>query len=245
MSMTTDAFERIRDAIVTGGLEFGEHLSETQIAQALGMSKAPVRAAFIELRDNGLVSVVPQSGTYVFSPTAEDVRTMSEFRALLEDRALREAYRLRRSVMLSRLDDAIATMRRAIDAKNWDSYREGDSAFHLAFLEESGNRYLLRAYLLTSTALEALRVRLRGGAGNFRERSFREHCQMAAQLKEGKVDEAAALLRNHILIINEWVDTLPLNSSKGSRKDKGDDRDYAAVFDKPHRHRRQVVASGS
>ena len=30
------------------------------------MSKAPVRAAFIELRDKGLVNIVPQSGTYVF-----------------------------------------------------------------------------------------------------------------------------------------------------------------------------------
>ena len=91
MSMTTEAFERIRDAIVSGGLEFGEPLSETQIAKAMGMSKAPVRAAFIELRDKGLVTVVPQSGTYVFSPTADDVRTMSHFRALLEDEALRES----------------------------------------------------------------------------------------------------------------------------------------------------------
>jgi DNA-binding GntR family transcriptional regulator len=51
MSLTTDAFERVRDAIVSGGLDLGEPLSETQIAKALSMSKAPVRAAFIELRD--------------------------------------------------------------------------------------------------------------------------------------------------------------------------------------------------
>src|SRR5437868_2432631 len=112
MSMTSDAFDRIRDAIVSGGLEFGEPLSETQIAKALGMSKAPVRAAFIELRDKGLVTVVPQSGTYVFSPTADDVRTMSEFRAVLENQALREAIKLRRAAVLTRLDDAIADMRK-------------------------------------------------------------------------------------------------------------------------------------
>ena len=129
MSMTSEAFDRIRDAIVSGGLEFGEPLSETQIARALGMSKAPVRAAFIELRDKGLVTVVPQSGTYVFSPTADDVKTMSEFRALLENQALREAYRLRRETVLARLDDAIADMRKVIGAKNWDGYRKADSAF--------------------------------------------------------------------------------------------------------------------
>ena len=69
VSLTREAFERIREAIVSGALEFGEPLSETQIAKALGMSKAPVRAAFMELRDKGLVNIVPQSGTYVFSPT--------------------------------------------------------------------------------------------------------------------------------------------------------------------------------
>src|SRR5882724_2963792 len=122
MSMTTEAFERIRDAIVSGGLEFGEPLSETQIAKALGMSKAPVRAAFIELKDKGLVTIVPQSGTYVFSPTAEDVRTLSHFRALLENEALREAMKHRADVLLVRLDDAIARMKRALAAKNYEAY---------------------------------------------------------------------------------------------------------------------------
>ena len=233
MSMTIDAYERIRDAIVSGALEFGEPLSEVQIAQALGMSKAPVRAAFIELRDKGLVTIVPQSGTYVFSPTTEDVRTMSEFRALLEERALNDAHRRRKQVAQQRADDAIAAMRRAIGLEDWDSYRRADSAFHMSFIEESGNRYLVKAYQLTAPGLEALRVRLQGGTGGFRKRSFDEHCEIADRFREDRTEEAVAILKQHILIINEWVDTLPLEGSKSSRKDKADDRDYAAVFAKP------------
>ena len=230
MSMTTEAFERIRDAIVSGGFEFGEPLSETQIAKAMGMSKAPVRAAFIELRDKGLVTVVPQSGTYVFSPTADDVRTMSHFRALLEDEALRESVVRRAPAVQSRIREAIEAMRKAIAAQDWDAYRRHDSAFHLAFLEESGNRYIEKAYLLTSTALEALRVRLQRGEGNFRVRSFNEHITIADHLKHGELEEAAKLLRYHILIINEWVDTLPLAGSRTARRDKPDDRNYEAVL---------------
>jgi DNA-binding GntR family transcriptional regulator len=230
MSMTREAFDRIRDAIVSGGLELGEHLSESAIAKALGMSKAPVRAAFIELRDKGLVSVVPQSGTYVFTPTSEDVRTMSEFRAVLENQALREAFRLRREVMFERLDAAVATMRDAIAVSDWDGYRTADNAYHLAFLEECGNPYLLRAHDLTSSTLEALRVRLQGGAGNFRERSFREHLEMVALLQAGKIDEAAAVLRDHILIINQWMVGRRFSADRGTRKLKGEDRDYASIF---------------
>ncbi|BCP52403.1 transcriptional regulator [Kaistia sp. 32K] len=228
--MTTEAFERIRDAIVSGGLEFGEPLSETQIANALGMSKAPVRAAFIALRDKGLVVVVPQSGTYVFSPTAEDVLTMSRFRALLEDEALRESMRRNPGRVLARLETAIAAMARALKRSDWDGYRRHDSAFHAAFLEECDNRYIERAYLLTSTALEALRVRLQGGEGGYRVRSFREHEAIAAHLAAGDIDAAAELLRDHILVINDWVRSHPLPGDRISRKDKPEDRDYAAMF---------------
>ncbi len=155
---------------------------------------------------------------------------MSHFRALLEDEALRESVRRNPDAVQTRLRDAIEAMRKALAAEDWTTYRRHDSAFHLAFLEESGNRFILRAHLLTSTALEALRVRLQRGEGGFRVRSFKEHVSIADDLKAGRLDAAARLLREHILIINEWVDTLPLAGDRISRKDKPDDRDYAAVF---------------
>lgn len=230
MSMTSQAFDRIRDAIVSGRLEFGEHLSETQIAQALGMSKAPVRAAFSALKDRGLVNIVPQAGTYVFLPGAADVKAMSEFRALMENEAMHQAYASRRAAVFERLNAAIEAMDRAFASSNWDAYRQADSAFHLSFIEECGNSYLLKAYHLTSVALEALRVRLQHGAGNFREQSYREHRKIEEFLKNGQLEAAAKLLRSHILVINESLHTLPLSSNKGSRKLKAGERNYAEVF---------------
>lgn len=230
MSMTTDAYVRIRDAIVTGKLEFGEHLSETQIAKALGMSKAPVRAAFIALKDIGLVNIVPQAGTYVFLPRPDGVREMSEFRALLEDRAIRLAYERRPDVVFVRLNNAIDAMSKALEDSDWESYRQADSDFHMAFIEECGNQYLLKAYHLTSVALEALRVRLHYGTGNFREQSYREHREIEGLLRDEKIDEAAALLGIHILIINDSLDTLPPSSNKGSRKLKAGENDYSQIF---------------
>jgi DNA-binding GntR family transcriptional regulator len=225
MSLTSEAFEKVRNAIVSGALDFGEHLSETQIANALGMSKAPVRAAFIELKDKGLVTIVPQSGTYVFSPTAEDIRTLSHFRALLENEAIREAAKLRSDQLLARLGSATAQMKVALSSNNWDAYRTADSAYHFSILEECGNRYLLKAYHLSAAALEALRVRLQKG-GNFREQSYGEHIEIARFLKLGRIDDACSLLRSHILVINDSLDMLMLAQNKTPRGA----RNYDDVF---------------
>jgi DNA-binding GntR family transcriptional regulator len=209
MSLTRKAYERIRNAIVYGDLEFGEQLSETQIAKTLGMSKAPVRAAFIELKDKGLVNIVPQSGTYVFSPTAEDVRALSQLRALLEHEALFEAMKRNPDQLLRRMEECLAQMKRALSKKDYEAYGLADNAYHLAIIEESGNRYLKGAYLLGSAALEALRVRLQKG-GNFRDRSYGEHSDMIKFLRAGKIEKAAEMMRTHILIINDSLDILPL-----------------------------------
>jgi len=130
--------------------------------------------------------------------------------------------------MLAKLDEATQRMESAIAIRDWDVYRKADSAFHLAFLEESDNRYLLNAYHLGAAALEALRVRLQRGQNNFRERSFNEHLEIVALLRAGEVDDACALLRTHILIINDSLHTFPLNPHKGSRKDHP--RNYADIF---------------
>jgi len=58
---------------------------------------------------------------------------------------------------------AVATMGRAVKEGRWGDYRKADTAFHMVFMTESGNRYLPKAYNYTATVLEALRVRLQRG----------------------------------------------------------------------------------
>ncbi len=84
------------------------------------------------------MNTVPQSGTYVFSPTAEDVRGLSHLRAVLENEALHEAMKHRPAHLLQRLDTAVATMKQAIAARDWPAYGSADNDYHRAIIEESG-----------------------------------------------------------------------------------------------------------
>jgi DNA-binding GntR family transcriptional regulator len=230
VSLTQEACERLRDAIVSGKFDFGERLSEEQIARALGMSKAPVRAAFTDLRDMGLVSIVPQAGTYVFTPTPEEVKEMSGFRAMLEREALGNALALNPDGLVQGLSAAIIQMQHAIEAQDFRLYSRADSAYHRVILQHAGNRYLEKAYDLTATALEALRAHLQSGEGDFWQRSFAEHTQMRDLMEKGHFDDAQALLEEHILVINRSISLPSANINQRTRSRRRSDEEYASLL---------------
>src|SRR3954471_10676901 len=58
-------YANLRDAIVRAELAPGRQLSENELAASLGVSRTPVREALQRLRDDRLVEIVPQLGTFV------------------------------------------------------------------------------------------------------------------------------------------------------------------------------------
>lgn len=72
-SLVTIVEERLRNAIIDAEMGFGESLSEEALSEALGVSRTPVREALARLQLQGLVTIVPKKGTFVFAPTEEDV----------------------------------------------------------------------------------------------------------------------------------------------------------------------------
>jgi DNA-binding GntR family transcriptional regulator len=67
------AVDVVRDAIVAGALPPGAKIDQDGVAEALGISKAPVREALIELAQKGFVLAVPRRGAFVAGVTVEDV----------------------------------------------------------------------------------------------------------------------------------------------------------------------------
>ena len=87
-----------------GRLALGEALSELKLAAALNVSRTPVRDALTALQLQGLIDVRPQSGSFVFMPSEEDVAELAEFRRVMELTALRFCFARRR-------DEALRQMR--------------------------------------------------------------------------------------------------------------------------------------
>ncbi len=86
-----EAYDRIRHAIVDGSLPPGAPLRDADLADQLGLSRAPIRQALLRLADDGLVDSKPQSYTRVSEVMSPDVLDAREVVRLLHEFAVRQA----------------------------------------------------------------------------------------------------------------------------------------------------------
>src|SRR5918998_472743 len=129
------ALTLLREAIVTGDLAPGEVIKDADLAERLGLSVAPVRAALARLADEGLVEAKPQSHTRVTPLVVDQVRDAAVVVRSMHELAAREA--------VGRLDEAdVEAMRRAnadfaaaVDAGDLDAALEADDRLHGLLLE--------------------------------------------------------------------------------------------------------------
>jgi DNA-binding GntR family transcriptional regulator len=190
--------ERLRQDIVTGVFALGEKISETQLAEAYGVTKAPVRAAYLRLQAEGLVEVRPQSGTYVFAPSQADLRALCELRIALELEAVRLAMARQPEAMVTAFQSLCQRMQDALAKGQQDRYQRLDSSFHLTFFDLADSPYLKETYeARTASAFAALRHRFALDASHNRA-SIEEHLAITACIASGDLAGLHALLRAHI-----------------------------------------------
>jgi DNA-binding GntR family transcriptional regulator len=196
-SLTALAVERLREAIVSGDLGLGKQLSEAELARRLGISKTPVREALQQLRAEGLVRVVPQTGTFVFTMSALEVRQLCELRLTLERAALGFALERDRAGLAGALGDVVAGMREALRAGDVRRYLGLDTAYHAAFFAHCGNPMLRDAYDRLAGRIAALRTHL-AQKPSHTERSMDEHVRMLEAARAGDAPALFALLDRHV-----------------------------------------------
>src|ERR1017187_2389985 len=88
---TLVVLDAIKHAILTGELQPGQGLVETELAQTLGVSKTPVREALKTLAGSGLVTMSPYKGAMVRSVDDDLAQSVYDMRLLLEPEALRRS----------------------------------------------------------------------------------------------------------------------------------------------------------
>jgi DNA-binding GntR family transcriptional regulator len=134
-------YDSLRGLIVRGQLPPGARIPEIEIAERLGVSRTPVRAALQRLEQEGYVVASPtqQARMTVSSLTKEDARELLQIVAELEGIAAREAASLDASArerVAKDLASLNANFRRASATKDPSgALYDLDEKFHLRYVE--------------------------------------------------------------------------------------------------------------
>lgn len=200
-SLSARIAERIRDAIVDARFSFGEALSEENLAEAFEVSRTPIREALSLLELEGLVSIVPKSGTYIFTPTPEDIAELCDCRAGLELMALDLALHRDPAGLRDALAAILPEMEAAAAAQDMRRYGRCDRRYHLAIVERAGNRYLERGYALILGRVSALRTQLAVHDSLEPDASLADHRAFVDLIDRGARSELHERLSDHILRI--------------------------------------------
>ncbi|MBL7492374.1 GntR family transcriptional regulator [Frankia sp. AgB1.9] len=110
-NLKDEAARFIRDAIVSGALPPHSKIDQDQVADTLGISRAPVREALIELAQKGFVDAIPRRGAFVAAVTVEDIEDHYEVVALVSAMTAKRAVKRLTPAQideLRRLDQEIA-----------------------------------------------------------------------------------------------------------------------------------------
>ncbi|HRY26463.1 MAG: GntR family transcriptional regulator [Geminicoccaceae bacterium] len=195
-SLSAMVVNQLRELIIEGQIDLGEQLSENVLAERLGVSRTPVREAFMKLAAERLVEVRPQRGTFVFTCTADEVREICELRAILESGALRLGAARDRAGLVTALARAADAAEPAL-LQSAQAYQPHDSAFHDTLMAFAGNAHLVEAYQRIAGRVRTLRWRYTRTLDEVAE-SQANHREVIRHIAAGDDEAAEAALRDHV-----------------------------------------------
>ena len=137
--LTDQAYEMIKEALLSLKLKPGERLVESMLAKELGISATPVRAALDRLKQEGLVEAVPFKNSYVANINEHEIEMIFELRELLEVPAIIRSAAMFSLIDLKKCDVLLQEMIEAFKSGDIESFAKPSQEFHYFFIEKFGN----------------------------------------------------------------------------------------------------------
>jgi DNA-binding GntR family transcriptional regulator len=195
------ALDYVKSQVLTGAFPGGELISEGEVAAALGMSRTPVREAFLRLEAEGLLRLYPQRGALVVPVSSEEASAVIEARLIFEEFAVGKVIGRGpavRAAVFERLSGELGRQADAAAKPDWQEFLEADRAFHQITLDESGNRILADFY----SSLRDRQMRMTGESvirdGLRMTTIMDEHRSIAEALRDGDVQQARQAVQSHL-----------------------------------------------
>ena len=231
----------LSQAILDGDLAPGTRLREETLASVYGVSRTPIREALILLGSSGLIGLAPNRGATVLRLTVDDIAEIYHLRGLLESEAVSLATQRATPELIGLLDRSCDRLAELHGAAAGEQLR-ADMHFHYGIAEASGSPRLYALIRQVSAIPEGYRSSIPYSSQDLTE-AERQHRAIAGALRNGRCQEAAALMRSHVgwagrLAVRSLGDRLGAGLARPDQPGRSERPDQQVRPDQPERSER-------
>jgi DNA-binding GntR family transcriptional regulator len=199
MTATDRAYAFTKGRVLDSTFAGGELITEGEVADALGLSRTPVREAFLRLAGEGLLRLYPKRGALVVPVSVAEVEAVMETRMLVERFALDKVLAAGPAQAIAdTLDAAIAEQEMRAAEGDADGFVAVDREFHTTFVTAAANPIITGLYdslrdrqrrmIITSLLVDTKRI----------ESILVEHRALAEAIRAGELERAQSVLEAHL-----------------------------------------------
>jgi DNA-binding GntR family transcriptional regulator len=197
MNASERAYSFAKERILDGRYAGGDLISEGDIASGVGLSRTPVREAFLRLESEGLLRLYPKRGALVVPVSVAEVESVMETRLLVERFAVEKV--IRQGVDLSgALEAAIDQQEAMAGAGNERAFVEADREFHRLVVAAAGNEILLSLHDSLRSRQSRMGLAALARDEDRTRQILQEHRALAAAVSARDEEQARAVVAGHL-----------------------------------------------
>ncbi len=144
----------LRRAIISGEIEGGTQITESNLASHFQVSRGPLREALAQLASEGLIVTVPFTGSRVLKLSVGGIRELYTLRTALESLAFKEAWPKRNADFTAELKRRHRALMATLDLDDRVASSAAEVHFHSLIYEVSGHALLIESWERISARLQ-------------------------------------------------------------------------------------------
>lgn len=196
--------ERLKAKFQSGELPPDTRIVEQDLAVQFGVSRTPIREAIRNLVSEGVLTSLPNIGTFVKRFTLNDVKEVFEIREVLEGLAFKNAVMRFTDDERSALLELATATDSARESGRWEEGFRRDMDFHQFVIDRCGNSTLEKELARFSFQTSLIRADLSSVSQRVRRRDLTvKHVELASCVDDPI--KAETLMREHIAGLKRWL----------------------------------------
>ncbi|MEK5520812.1 MULTISPECIES: GntR family transcriptional regulator [Heyndrickxia] len=195
-SAKENAFNQIQQWIIEGTLKPGEKLNDSELAEALGVSRTPIRESLQLLEVQGFVKMYPGKATQVTEVKKESIKDLLPPLASLQALSAELAISHLNDEVIKLLERTNERFAEAIHSKNYFSALRIDEEFHQIIVDTAKNPYI---HNIVADLQAHVRRLFFHNSIILTKKSIDEHQTIINLMKDHNVTEVAQVMRQNWL----------------------------------------------